>query len=148
MILSADEKVVAFLDGIEKLEYKHKYALLSSCSRPSELFADNRLIERYFEKTGNVSAGRDLIRLHRDEEYADEIAKKSVSTADAFVTMWSEDYPEELKRIPAPPLALYCRGDIKLLKSENKFAIVGSRKTLGQYAAAHAKYPPRSRERA
>ena len=45
------------------------------------------------------------------------------------VTIFSEDYPESLKNLSIPPLVLYCKGDISLLKGEN-FGIVGSRKSL------------------
>lgn len=45
------------------------------------------------------------------------------------VTIESEDYPEELKETDCPPLVLYAKGDLGLLKTE-KFSIVGSRKSL------------------
>ncbi len=45
------------------------------------------------------------------------------------VTYFSENYPESLRAISVPPLVLYCKGDVSLLK-ERKFAVVGSRRTV------------------
>ena len=44
------------------------------------------------------------------------------------VTYISGSYPETLKNTDEPPMLLYCKGEIELLKSEC-FSIVGSRKT-------------------
>lgn len=44
------------------------------------------------------------------------------------VTLASGNYPEELKEMPDPPIVLYARGNAALLKEE-KFAVVGSRRT-------------------
>lgn len=44
------------------------------------------------------------------------------------VVFGSEDYPEELYNLSCPPLIIYARGNISLLKKE-KFAVVGSRRT-------------------
>ena len=42
------------------------------------------------------------------------------------VTIWDDDYPESLKQIYDPPIALFCRGDVSLLKSES-VGMVGTR---------------------
>jgi DNA processing protein len=44
-----------------------------------------------------------------------------------IVSFFDDKYPESLKHIPTPPLALYCIGDISLLQS-TQISIVGSRK--------------------
>lgn len=44
------------------------------------------------------------------------------------VTLLSDDYPKELKAIPAPPIVLFGKGNHALLK-QRKFALVGSRLT-------------------
>lgn len=54
----------------------------------------------------------------------DELDKKGVKC----VTCLSEEYPEALKNIYAPPLVLYCKGNTSLLKSDC-FAVVGSRRS-------------------
>ena len=44
------------------------------------------------------------------------------------VTLSSDDYPEQLRQLPDPPVVLYCRGDRSLLR-RRIFAAVGSRRT-------------------
>lgn len=45
------------------------------------------------------------------------------------VTVFSKNYPEQLKNIYNPPAVLFCKGNIDLLK-DRLFAAVGSRRTL------------------
>lgn len=45
----------------------------------------------------------------------------------SFITIMDEDYPENLREIYNPPIALFYQGNIKLLSSK-KLAIIGSRK--------------------
>ena len=135
MTLSEDERAVVFLDSLSKLEYIHKSGLLESLPSPSHIFKDNRLIERYFRSVGKESYIGALQKVLKDEKTVDELVEKSVGNADGVITRWSKDYPEELKRVSKPPLAIYYRGNKDLLKSEKKFSIVGSRKTLGEYEA-------------
>ncbi len=47
-----------------------------------------------------------------------------------IVTLWDDSYPDPLKEIYDPPFALFCRGDIKLLKSDS-IAMVGTRTPSG-----------------
>lgn len=46
----------------------------------------------------------------------------------SLVTFEEKEYPETLKKLAAPPIALFCKGDIKLLKSNNTIGVVGARK--------------------
>ncbi len=43
-----------------------------------------------------------------------------------IITLWDDTYPEQLKHIYDPPIALFCRGNIELLKSDS-IGIVGTR---------------------
>ena len=43
-----------------------------------------------------------------------------------LVTLWDESYPEQLKQIYDPPIALFCRGNVELLTSDS-VGIVGTR---------------------
>lgn len=45
----------------------------------------------------------------------------------SFVTIMDDEYPENLRTIFNPPIALFYLGDIDLLKYENKLAVIGSR---------------------
>ena len=46
----------------------------------------------------------------------------------SFITIMDDDYPEKLREIYNPPIALFYLGDIKLLKKEKILAMIGSRK--------------------
>ena len=46
--LTKDQTAIVFLDSIEKLEYKHKKAILELYKKPSDIFTDNRPIDRLF----------------------------------------------------------------------------------------------------
>ena len=53
--------------------------------------------------------------------------EKVVSKLDSkWITLLSNEYPDYLKRIYAPPIVLFYKGDISLLKNDN-VAIIGSR---------------------
>ncbi|MFA4853549.1 MAG: DNA-processing protein DprA [Bacteroidales bacterium] len=45
-----------------------------------------------------------------------------------IITIFDDIYPENLKRVPYPPLTLFLKGDISLLNT-NKVAVVGSRES-------------------
>ncbi len=53
------------------------------------------------------------------------------------MTFLDDDYPEEFKKQPQPPLVLFYKGDISLIKNrKNNLAVIGTRKptTYGLYA--------------
>ena len=130
--LTRDEIAIVFLDGLENLEYKHKKTLISLGGSPSAIFEDNGLIEAYFNKIGKAQLGKNIMQAVRDERFVEDTVGKALKGADDVVTVASSDYPISLLNIPTPPLALYARGNLELLKLE-KIAIVGSRKTTSIY---------------
>ena len=132
-VLSRDEKAIIFLDGIEYIEYKHKKAILDLFLSPSQIFDDNRLIDGYLQRVGKGDVAKTFINALADENFVEELVNKNLRGATDVITIVTDGYPIELKRTPTPPLVLYARGNIGLLKKD-KFAIVGSRKTLPQYA--------------
>lgn len=62
---------------------------------------------------------------HVDEKELVDIENKIKSK---YLTILDEDYPSELKNIGTPPIVLFYYGNIKLLKGNNKVAIIGTRK--------------------
>lgn len=63
-----------------------------------------------------------------DKAFRAKVLENLQSKGIVCVTVKSPDYPESLKNIDEPPAVLYCKGNIKLLKS-NCFSVVGSRKS-------------------
>ncbi len=62
----------------------------------------------------------------RDKEYRAELFENLDKKGIICVTILSQDYPEILKNIDEPPIVLYCKGNIGLLKTKC-FSVVGSR---------------------
>ncbi|MBE5742563.1 MAG: DNA-processing protein DprA [Clostridiales bacterium] len=131
--LSNSEKAIIFLDGIEKLEYKHKKFILDSYNSPEDIFADNRLIDEYFNRIGKSETAKQIKLLIKDSVAVEEIVERAIRGSSDVITYKDQRYPKELINTPTPPLCLYAVGNVDLLK-ERKVGIVGSRKTLNQYA--------------
>ena len=133
MNLTDDEKAVVFIDSFEALEYyKKKKILFGLYSSPKDIFKDSRPIKEYFSQTGKQKDGENLVLALQDESIRNSFIEKSVEGIDGVIAFNGKDYPEELKHVPVPPLALYYRGNKELLYGE-KFSIVGSRRTFKTY---------------
>lgn len=65
---------------------------------------------------------------NREEINDEEILKRVDSYKGKFITILDEEYPERLKEVCKPPIILFYRGDISLLKKfDDSLAVVGSR---------------------
>jgi DNA processing protein len=112
-------------DGFEELGYKNKKIFLASLNKnaPDRKKYAAFLIKNLGEGVYNKLRGKICDQTYRDKVLA-SLDKKGI----VCITVKDDDYPEDLKQTPVPPLVLYCRGNLDLLK-EDKFAIVGSRHT-------------------
>lgn len=52
---------------------------------------------------------------------------KEIESTHQFITIEDEEYPESLRQVPTPPLVLFYKGNLNLLKRD-MLAIVGARK--------------------
>ena len=109
--------------------------ILSSFSEISYAFkkilseqADLKNYENFLIKTLSGGVYNKVNSLFHDEGYRGGILKSLEKKGIKCVTIYSDGYPETLKNISAPPVVLYCKGDVSLLKT-NCFSIVGSRRT-------------------
>ena len=131
--MTDDEFAVVFIDSFEYLEYyKKRKILFELYASPKDIFKDNRPIRQYFSSIGKENEGEKIISVIKDQRMICDFVRRSVEGADGVIIFGSEDYPEELNQVPVPPLALYYKGNKDLLYGE-KFAIVGSRRTLRSY---------------
>ena len=64
--------------------------------------------------------------LENKERVNDEELKK-IDHYKNFITIVDEDYPKSLKRIFQPPFVLFFKGDKKILETDKKLAVIGSR---------------------
>ena len=127
--MTALEKGLIILDGYFDVDYVYvrefitKYQSFNSVEEFSNLSFD------YFKariKDFNLSGYKLRFTNENYFELINSYNKKGVSV----ITEFSSEYPDELKEIPLRPICLYLKGNQNLLKAENKFSIVGSRKTL------------------
>ena len=112
------------LDSHVSLDYRHKREILNLVDSEKTLnemvfvACDylKRNIEGYkveiFENSFNTKNYENLLKSY---------SLKGITV----ITECDKDYPTELTNIPFAPICLYAMGNIKLLKSENKFSIVG-----------------------
>lgn len=102
--------------GVEVLEHYPDPSILFSLSdaerRESKLFTPREL--RWMAKT--------------DLSEAEAILKRSEQLGCQIICLDHPDYPERLRNIYAPPVALYIRGRRELLNAPFAIAMVGSRK--------------------
>ncbi|MFC1516946.1 DNA-processing protein DprA [Candidatus Margulisiibacteriota bacterium] len=111
-----------------------------SCIREIGSVRFTRLYEKYgaIEKVYNFKA-EDLRSLRLAEEKIRDIVKqrdrlqpeqelsKVLAAGIKPITIFADEYPEQLKHIYAPPYILYTVGKVELLKKKNWLAIVGTR---------------------
>ena len=99
-----------------------KHQLLSALKSPDKIYAssDAHLQSVLGSKFQRPHHGVDQKHLKKDLDWIKE-------TQNAVIFYDDECYPTLLKQIADPPIALFCRGNLALLK-EPKIAIVGSRR--------------------
>lgn len=134
-MITESDAAVAFLDGLQNLEYKHKAAILDLYGEPSELFTEPAAAIDYLEANLSYAAANtfsEAVRSGAPEEIIDALIRDNVT----LITAYGENYPSRLKFLDFKPLCLYAKGDVSLLESEKTVGIVGSRKTLPEYLAA------------
>lgn len=119
------------LCGIDELTYNMRYKLLSELrsARPDFAKEENFLIKTLSAGVYNKVKGKFF-----DGDFRSEFLRSLESNGITCATYFSREYPESLKNTPAPPIVLFCKGDISLLNSR-MFAVVGSRRTLPKAAA-------------
>ncbi len=116
---------VIVADSFKELTYRQKKLLLAAHSdkNADKIKYSDQLIKMVGEGVYNKIREKFL-----SVEYRNGIMEGLASANVQAVTVKSGYYPEQLKIIPVPPLVLYARGNVQLLKTQ-LFAIVGSRKT-------------------
>lgn len=119
MRYSEAEKAYLWLCACTGLDERTRVSVLREAHDPAALFA------------GFPVPGAEGDRRKEAEKFLASLEKKGYFA----LTLLSEDYPENLKNIPDPPLVLYGAGRRELLESR-KFCIVGSRRAPAGAIAA------------
>lgn len=123
---AAWEENCIVLDSLAELTYQQRYQALSGL-RSGE--PDFEKIRESMIKNAGESVYNRCKRLFYGQNEREKILSGLREREIACVTYFSEGYPEALKHIPCPPLVLYAKGNLGLLR-ERKIGVVGSRRTL------------------
>lgn len=125
MTYSRQEIDAIIIDSFEELTYKNKSCLLSGFKNPFTNLDKNTpsLIKSLSEGVYNKVKGK-----FSDEAYRSKILSFLEAKNVTCITFYSENYPENLRQIPNPPIVLYCKGNASLLNTRC-LAVVGSRRT-------------------
>lgn len=122
-----NELLLIWLDSFAELSYNEKLELY-------EFLKNEKSIKNALK--GNVNAISaalkvkcDKILRSTDNAYLSIILNEMEEFGVVAITKESEKYPETLKTVEDAPLVLYCKGNVGLLNND-KFAIVGSRKSI------------------
>ena len=128
MKYTEEELCIIWLDSFTGLENRHKrelYGHIKDADGIKSVVEKSRdyIVENCDEKTF------DTLTAAANNSYLEFVLSALEKSGIKAVTAKSEEYPTLLKETPCPPLVLYAKGNISLLKSDC-FSIVGSRKSL------------------
>jgi DNA processing protein len=126
------EEDVIVVDSFDKLTYRQKKLFL--CSLNNNL-PDKEKFKQILIKAVGESLYNKIRGDFFDEGYRTKVVDALNKSNVKCITVKSDSYPQDLLSTSVPPLVLYCRGNLDLLK-DRLFAVVGSRKTLPQVVEA------------
>lgn len=123
-----DELLLIWIDSFDFLDNETKQILFSKLKNEKDY---KNFLSVNKETVINAIKEENYNKLiySANQDYLDYHLKLYDKNCIRALTIQSKDYPSILKETDCPPLVLYAKGDIELLKTE-KFAIVGSRKSL------------------
>ena len=124
-MLNKGDKILLWLMSFDSINYKRIYEIVNTFD-----------LEDLFENVGNYR--ENLLKILTNEEFHELLMRRNLVDVDKLidsysklniqiVTIKSDDYPELLREIDSPPIVLYCKGDISLLKTEC-LGVVGTRR--------------------
>ena len=124
MEYSSQEKGIIFLNACTQLDYRERAAILRAAGDPQRLLSEDTSFLSVLKEERRSLFPAPRARKAMADKLFRELDEKNYFA----ITPLSDDYPEALRQIDEPPLALFCTGNRALLK-KRKFCIVGSRMT-------------------
>ena len=124
-----DEENFIILSSVEEISDAVKRALVFKCAD-----TERQDIEKFLIKTLSYGVYNTVKEKLSDGAYRSRILSGLEKRGITCVACFSESYPDILRHIDRPPLLLYCKGNVSLLKT-NCFAVVGSRKSTANALA-------------
>lgn len=126
MSYTKEESDIIVVDSFKELDYKQKKLLLAANNQGN---ADRLKYADALIKICGEGVYNKLSALLEDDAYRQKTIEKLSKSNIVCVTLKSGNFPPLLREIPVPPLALYLRGNTRLLERD-MFGVVGSRKTV------------------
>jgi DNA processing protein len=133
------KKYWIWFSRIKGLGSKRKQKLLSKFQTPEQIYALTKQDLQKVKGIGKVTEQEILSLTYREdlEQYIEEMERNGVS----LLTIKDKEYPQPLKEIYDPPIALYTQGNVKAINT-NSIAMVGARdcSLYGEKAAYYFSY--------
>ena len=129
------ELSVIFIDTFDFLDYKIKSDIVKRVNGGERI---SSILESFSDRISKENIA--IIKNSENKEYLNNAVSLLNDNGVTAITYYSTNYPKSLKSVYNPPLILYAKGNLDLLKSEKIFAIVGSRKCLPQDKAIAEDY--------
>lgn len=124
-------KSLVVLDAYSQIEYKHKREIIKLAENVDTFEGFYKIAKDYAEnKIEDFDS--EIFKNAFTEKGYQKIKSSYDKKGITVITEEDSNYPTLLKETPFRPICLYCKGNVELLSRDNKFSIVGSRKTLPQ----------------
>lgn len=127
MTYNDNERALIWLSQVQGVQPYKKLELIDSFSSPSEaynLYDDEKEV---FESILGEAATQKLKEYH-DISVIDKIIDELNRLNIKALTLYSDNYPDNLKHIIDSPICVYALGNIELLTDRRRIAIVGTRR--------------------
>lgn len=128
MKYTKEELCIIWLDSFTGLENKHKRELYKHIKNADGIKSVVERSREYIVANCDEKTFDTLIAA-ANNSYLEYVLSSLEKEGIRAITLESDGYSEMLRETDCPPLILYAKGDVSLLKSEC-FSIVGSRKSL------------------
>lgn len=121
--MEKEEKAILWLKMFDFIDNKKILLLINDFGSALNVMQNIDKLNKYF-----TAENFNKLKYSCDFNYLDNYILNCEKQGIKILTYLSKDYPTSLKNISDPPMVLYCKGNLDLLKCENSIAIVGSRR--------------------
>ncbi|MBR5439727.1 MAG: DNA-protecting protein DprA [Clostridia bacterium] len=136
---SLNRNAIILLDGFLNFEYKHKVKIIELYENVGEIFSNLQPAITYLNSVDCGLTSNALITAINNN-YVNTLLESYNNSGVSVVTIYDSNYPKRLLDLPFNPLCIYAKGNLELLNAKNTLSIVGSRKTLTEYAKMTANF--------
>ena len=124
-MFTENERALIWVSLFDFITLVKKQKLIQLYSEPSKLYKNFEIDKKKIVEVVGEENYNNILALHNDlllDNHIKQMEKENIK----LVTLYSPTYPALLKNTTMPPLVLYCKGDVDLLKTDC-IAVVGTR---------------------